>query len=103
MKDPRFRIAALLLVPIDGTNHWIDTTSPLSAWNVLPRDDRDRLCYVTDEQGLRLVRTPPLTPADNRTEQTTRITIGTRIPPDCSASSPCRCRARVKSSHACMR
>jgi tetratricopeptide (TPR) repeat protein/transglutaminase-like putative cysteine protease len=67
---------AILLVPIDGVDHWIDTTASLAGWDMLPRDDHDRVCYVTDEKGARLLRTPPLKPEDNRTEQTTRITIG---------------------------
>ncbi|OAI48068.1 hypothetical protein AYO44_01305 [Planctomycetaceae bacterium SCGC AG-212-F19] len=72
---------AILLVTIDGQDHWIDTTSSLAGWDQLPRDDRNRLCYVTDEKGLRLVRTPALTPADRKFEQQTTITIG----PDGSA------------------
>jgi tetratricopeptide (TPR) repeat protein/transglutaminase-like putative cysteine protease len=67
---------AILLVTIDGQEHWIDTTSSLAGWDQLPRDDRNRLCYVTDDNGLRLVRTPALTPADRRIEQETTITIG---------------------------
>jgi tetratricopeptide (TPR) repeat protein len=67
---------AILLVTIDGTDHWIDTTSSLSGWDVLSRDCRDRLCYVADETGMRLLRTPKINAAENRTEQTTRITIG---------------------------
>jgi tetratricopeptide (TPR) repeat protein/transglutaminase-like putative cysteine protease len=67
---------AILLVTIDGKEHWIDTTASLYAWDSLPRDDRDRLTYVVDEKGLRLVRTPGLTPELNRVEQTTRLTIG---------------------------
>src|SRR5207244_812685 len=67
---------AILLVHLDGTDHWIDTTASLAGWDVLPRDDRDRLCYIVDEKGIRLGRTPSLKPEDNRTEQNTRITIG---------------------------
>lgn len=67
---------AILLATIDGVDHWIDTTSSLAGWDLLPRDDHDRVCYVTDEKGARLMRTPPLKPEDNRIEQTTRITIG---------------------------
>src|SRR5262249_60046932 len=72
---------AILLVTIDGQEHWIDTTSSLSGWDQLPRDDRGRLCYVTDDKGLRLVRTPTMTPADRKYEQQTRISVG----PDGSA------------------
>jgi tetratricopeptide (TPR) repeat protein len=68
---------AILLVTLDGKDHWIDTTASLAGWDFLPRDDRDRLCYVVDEKGaLRLVRTPPMTAADNRVEQTTRVSVG---------------------------
>jgi tetratricopeptide (TPR) repeat protein len=68
---------AILLVTIDGKQHWIDTTASLAGWDFLPRDDRDRLCYVVDEQGtLRLVRTPGLRAEDNRVEQTTHVWIG---------------------------
>jgi tetratricopeptide (TPR) repeat protein len=68
---------AILLVRIRGKNHWIDTTASLAGWDFLPREDRDRLCYVVDPSGrLRLVKTPPLTPEGNRIEQTTRLSIG---------------------------
>jgi tetratricopeptide (TPR) repeat protein/transglutaminase-like putative cysteine protease len=67
---------AILLVTIDGRQHWIDTTTSLCGWDFLPRDDRDRLCYVTDDKGIRLIRTPPLTADDNRYDQTTIVSIG---------------------------
>jgi tetratricopeptide (TPR) repeat protein/transglutaminase-like putative cysteine protease len=67
---------AILLATIDGRPHWIDTTLSLGAWDYLPRDDRDRLCYVIDDKGLRLVRTPTMKPEDNLTDQTTHIWIG---------------------------
>jgi tetratricopeptide (TPR) repeat protein/transglutaminase-like putative cysteine protease len=67
---------AILLVTIDGSEHWIDTTASLAGWNFLPRDDRDRLCYIVDDKGIRLERTPALKPEDNRIEQNTRVTIG---------------------------
>jgi tetratricopeptide (TPR) repeat protein len=68
---------AILLVKVGGADHWIDTTSSLAGWDFLPRDDRDRLCYVVDPQGkLRLLRTPPASAAENRIEQTTRLSIG---------------------------
>jgi tetratricopeptide (TPR) repeat protein/transglutaminase-like putative cysteine protease len=66
---------AILLATIDGKPHWIDTTLSLGAWDYLPRDDRDRVCYVTDDRGIRLVRTPCMRPDDNVTEQTTRVRI----------------------------
>jgi tetratricopeptide (TPR) repeat protein/transglutaminase-like putative cysteine protease len=68
---------ALCLVTIDGHEHWIDTTANLIGWDVLPRDDRDRTCYVTDEQGLRVTRTPACTPADNVVVQTVHLSVGT--------------------------
>lgn len=68
---------AVLLVTIDGKQHWIDTTTSLAAWDYLPRDDRDRLCYLVDDKGtLRLLRTPPLHADDNRIEQTTHVSVG---------------------------
>jgi tetratricopeptide (TPR) repeat protein len=67
---------AILMATIDGKPHWIDTTLSLGAWDYLPRDDRDRLCYVTDEKGVRLIRTPAMRPEDNRTELTTHVWIG---------------------------
>ena len=52
---------AILLATIDGREHWIDTTASLAGWDFLPRDDRDRLCYLVDDKGkLSLRRTPPL-------------------------------------------
>lgn len=67
---------AILLATIDGKRHWIDTTASLAGWDFLPEDDCDRLCYVTDDKGLRLLRTPALTPETNRIEQHTRLSIG---------------------------
>jgi tetratricopeptide (TPR) repeat protein/transglutaminase-like putative cysteine protease len=66
---------ALCVVTIDGADHWVDTTAQLIGWDVLPRDDRDRACYVTDEKTIRLTRTPPLPPADNATVQKTAVTV----------------------------
>ncbi len=40
---------AILLATIDGKEHWVDTTSSLSGWDLLPRDDRDRVCYLVDD------------------------------------------------------
>src|SRR5206468_11661281 len=68
---------ALLLVTAAGKDHWIDTTASLAGWDFLPREDRDRLCYLVDDQGrVRLRRTPPLTARDNLTEQTTEVWVG---------------------------
>jgi tetratricopeptide (TPR) repeat protein len=66
---------AILLVAIDGKQHWIDTTVGLAAWDYLPRQDRGRVVYVTDDRGLRLMRTPDLSPADNRIDQTTFVSV----------------------------
>jgi tetratricopeptide (TPR) repeat protein len=68
---------AILLITLDGKQHWIDTTASLAGWDFLPRDDRDRLCYLVDEKGaIRRVRTPPLTADGNRIEQTTHVWVG---------------------------
>ncbi len=66
---------AILLVTIDGQEHWIDTTASLAGWDHLPRDDRDRVAYVIGERGLRLMRTPPATAESNRVETTTHMTV----------------------------
>jgi hypothetical protein len=82
---------AILLANLDGKPHWIDTTASPAGWDFLPRDDRDRLCYVVNDKGaIRLVRTPPLSADDNRIEQTTEIWIG--------ADGSSRCE-RVSVSH----
>jgi tetratricopeptide (TPR) repeat protein/transglutaminase-like putative cysteine protease len=67
---------AILMATIDGKPHWVDTTLSLGGWDYLPRDDRDRLCYVTDDKGVRLIRTPAMRPEDSRTDQTTHVRIG---------------------------
>ncbi len=68
---------AILMATIDGKQHWIDTTAALNGWDLLPRDDMDRLCYLTDEKGkLRLVRTPAPTAEGNRVEQVTEVFVG---------------------------
>jgi tetratricopeptide (TPR) repeat protein len=67
---------AILLVPLEDGDHWIDTTLSLAGWDFLPRDDRERLCYVVDDTGLRLLRTPPFQAEDNRFDQTTEVYIG---------------------------
>jgi tetratricopeptide (TPR) repeat protein len=67
---------ALLLVTIEGKQHWIDTTESLAPWDFLPPVDRGRLCYLTDPDGhIRLLPTPPMTASDNRYEQTTEMWI----------------------------
>jgi tetratricopeptide (TPR) repeat protein/transglutaminase-like putative cysteine protease len=67
---------AILLVTLGDKQHWIDTTASLAGWDMLPRDDRNRQTYVVDDNGLRLMRTPQLTPDDNRVMQTTRVNVG---------------------------
>ncbi len=68
---------AILVATIDGKEHWVDTTSSLAGWDFLPHDDRDRLCYVVDDKGaIRLTRTPPPAPRDNRMEQVTNVWVG---------------------------
>lgn len=64
---------AILLVTLDGKDHWIDTTASLNAWDFLPVGDRDRLAYVIDDQGIRLLRTPALRADDLRIVQTTNV------------------------------
>jgi tetratricopeptide (TPR) repeat protein len=69
---------AILCATIDGQAHWIDTTAGLAGWDFLPRDDRNRLCYLVDDHGnIRLDRTPGTTPEGNRSEQTTFVWVGT--------------------------
>ncbi|MFQ3592710.1 MAG: DUF3857 and transglutaminase domain-containing protein [Gemmataceae bacterium] len=67
---------AILAIPIDGQIHWVDTTARQCRWDELPKEDCDRLVYLTDEQGkLRLARTPQLTSANHRTEAITEVWI----------------------------
>jgi tetratricopeptide (TPR) repeat protein len=66
---------AILLATIEGRQYWIDTTVTQAAWDFLPRDDRDRVVYVTADGQIRLMRTPPLTAADHRYEQTTHVMV----------------------------
>jgi tetratricopeptide (TPR) repeat protein/transglutaminase-like putative cysteine protease len=66
---------AILLLTIDGKQHWVDTTVSLAAWNYLPRDDRDRLCYVVNGKDLTMVRTPGFTAEQNRTVNRTKIVV----------------------------
>jgi tetratricopeptide (TPR) repeat protein/transglutaminase-like putative cysteine protease len=66
---------AILLVQVDGKDHWIDTTATLAAWDFLPRGDRDRVAYVTSDKGVRVLRTPALTADDLRYEQETEVWV----------------------------
>lgn len=76
---------AILQADLGGKKHWIDTTASLSGWNVLPRDDRSRMCYLVDDKGkLALERTPPMTADDYKVEQTTIVHVGA------DGSSRCR-------------
>src|SRR5262249_37809718 len=60
---------AILLATGEGRDPGIDPPASLAPWDFLPRDDRDRLCYVVDEKGkLRLLRTPPLSADGYRVE-----------------------------------
>ena len=66
---------AILLTKIDGKDHWIDTTVSLAAWDFLPRADRDRQTYVTQDDELKLLKTPAFTYKDYRIEQTTHVSV----------------------------
>ncbi len=66
---------ALTVVTIDGRDYWIDTTAGRIGWNVLPRDDSDRVCYISTPAGIRVTRTPKSLPSDHRTEMTTSLTV----------------------------
>lgn len=66
---------ALLYVEIDRKGHWIDTTITQAGWDFLPRSDRNRVAYLTRDGTLKLLRTPPLTAADYRVEQTTFVQV----------------------------
>lgn len=68
---------ALCVVTIDGEDHWIDTTAQMLGWDVLPKDDRDRACYITDGKTIRMTRTPALTPPENTAVQTNVVSIKT--------------------------
>jgi tetratricopeptide (TPR) repeat protein len=67
---------AILLVTLDGKDHWIDTTVSMAAWDFLPQSDRDRVTYVVDDKSIRLLRTPALRSTDNRIEQETIVSVG---------------------------
>jgi tetratricopeptide (TPR) repeat protein len=67
---------ALCVVTIDGEDHWIDTTAEMIGWDVLPKDDRDRPCYIVDETSLRFTRTSAVSPPDNVTVQTAKVEVG---------------------------
>src|SRR5207244_2736803 len=66
---------ASLPATIDGQQNWIDTTVTGAPWDFLPRDDRDRIVYVTDNDKVRLLRTPKLLPSDNLFEMKTLVRV----------------------------
>lgn len=66
---------AILMVEIDGKEHWVDTTVSQAAWDYLPRSDCGRLAYLTRDGQIKLHRTPPATYKDYRIVQTTQMTI----------------------------
>ncbi len=66
---------ALLHVPIDGKDHWIDTTAAYAAWDFLPYSDRDRVAYIVDDKRFVMTRTPKYMASDNRTETVTKMTV----------------------------
>ena len=66
---------AILLVVIDGKEHWIDTTASHAGWDHLPKADRGRVCYAVDDKTIALMMTPKMTAADNRTEMVTRMKL----------------------------
>jgi tetratricopeptide (TPR) repeat protein len=66
---------AVAVVTIDGRDHWVDLTANLIGWDELPADDCDRACFITDESGLRLGRTPKADAGRHRTEHATEVTV----------------------------
>jgi tetratricopeptide (TPR) repeat protein len=73
---------AIVLVQLDGQDHWIDPVYSEAGWDFLPLADRNRLAYVMDAEAaaqgrtsIRLVRTPAMTRAENRIETTTRMRV----------------------------
>ncbi|MGF1582393.1 MAG: DUF3857 domain-containing protein [Gemmataceae bacterium] len=67
---------AILMVEINGKDHWIDTTSTDAAWDFLPRVDRGRVVTLTDTEGnIKLGRTPELTMTENRFLQKTVVNV----------------------------
>jgi tetratricopeptide (TPR) repeat protein/transglutaminase-like putative cysteine protease len=68
---------AILLVRLADGEHWVDTTLSLGGWDYLPREDRDRVCYLVDASGKTELRRSPRQTADtNRFEQTTHVRVG---------------------------
>jgi Domain of Unknown Function with PDB structure (DUF3857)/Transglutaminase-like superfamily len=48
----------ILLVTIDGREHWVDPAAQRWDWDTLPPSDADRVCYVFDGERVSLRRTP---------------------------------------------
>jgi ribosomal protein L7/L12 len=48
----------ILLVSINGREHWVDPTARMADWDRLPWCDRDRVCYVFDGERVIVRRTP---------------------------------------------
>lgn len=67
---------AIARVTIDGKDHWIDMTLSYAGWDTLPFDDCDRVCYVLNEDGLELTRTPAMPARKNRAEAVTHVRVG---------------------------
>ena len=68
---------AILLVKIDGQDHWIDTTVSHAGWDYLPRGNRDRLTYATRDAELQLLRTPGFSWKDQRIAQVSEVVVAT--------------------------
>ncbi len=66
---------AILLVKIDGQDHWIDTTVSHAGWDYLPRGDRNRQVYVTRAAEVQLLRTPGFSCKDQRIDQVSDVVV----------------------------
>lgn len=65
----------LVLVELEGQQHWIDPTGSLGAWNVLSPSVCGRRTAVWDGQHIRLLTTPALRPEQNRVEQQSELVL----------------------------
>ena len=66
---------AILLVTLDGFDHWIDTTYSFADWDFLPPADCDRVCYVVNDKSVRVMRTPKFFSDSNYVELETDIEL----------------------------
>jgi tetratricopeptide (TPR) repeat protein len=66
---------AIVFLELDGKEHWIDTTASQAPWDYLPRGDCGRRVYLTRDGCVKLGRTPALSYASYRVEQTTHVTV----------------------------